>query len=126
MNHQIKEKWVNALRSGEYQQGSGALHPQDKYCCLGVLCDIYAKENDTYWQEDKDNSDYSVFMGEKDYPPVPVMKWAEIGGERLSVNDPSVKIYDEDDGDWVFMSAAKLNDEGYDFNQIAKLIEEQL
>ena len=46
MNQAIKEKWVAALRSGEYQQCTGALcregggRDADKFCCLGVLCDI--------------------------------------------------------------------------------------
>lgn len=39
MDKERKAKWVAALRSGEYEQGSGILHDKDtnKYCCLGVL-----------------------------------------------------------------------------------------
>lgn len=37
----LKAKWLRALRSGKYAQGSGALAEEDgdelKYCCLGVL-----------------------------------------------------------------------------------------
>jgi hypothetical protein len=33
----IKEKWLAALRSGEYQQGREFLYSDGKYCCLGVL-----------------------------------------------------------------------------------------
>lgn len=44
MNQDIKQKWVAALRSGEYKQGVGMLKLRDGddllYCCLGVLCDI--------------------------------------------------------------------------------------
>ncbi len=37
----IKEAWTKALRSGQYKQGRLALRSfDDKYCCLGVLCDI--------------------------------------------------------------------------------------
>lgn len=33
--------WVAALRSGKYQQGLGCLRSLgDKFCCLGVLCDL--------------------------------------------------------------------------------------
>lgn len=39
--------WVKALRSGEYKQGYGYLHykrgGKDKFCCLGVLCDLAVK-----------------------------------------------------------------------------------
>lgn len=34
----IKAKWLEALRSGKYKQGTGRLfRPGDTYCCLGVL-----------------------------------------------------------------------------------------
>jgi hypothetical protein len=33
-------KWVEALRSGEYKQGTGFLCCEGRYCCLGVLCKI--------------------------------------------------------------------------------------
>lgn len=33
-----------ALRSGEYTQGSGKLRSvDDKFCCLGVACELYIK-----------------------------------------------------------------------------------
>ena len=42
-----KEKiklWVDALRSGNYIQDKGKLHTLDnKFCCLGVLCDVLTK-----------------------------------------------------------------------------------
>jgi hypothetical protein len=45
MNKQLIQHWVKTLRSGEYQQGSTVLRTiDDKFCCLGVLCDI-AKES---------------------------------------------------------------------------------
>lgn len=40
MNQEIKAKWVAALRSGNYEQGHYRLRSNDRYCCLGVLCDI--------------------------------------------------------------------------------------
>jgi hypothetical protein len=40
----LKQRWVEALRSGEYEQGAGALRNGDKFCCLGVLCDILTDE----------------------------------------------------------------------------------
>jgi len=43
MNKKWKKKWIKALLSGEYTQGYGYLKTLDnKYCCLGVLCDIVA------------------------------------------------------------------------------------
>ena len=40
MNKEIKTKWLEALRSGEYEQVQCRLHTNRGYCCLGVLCDI--------------------------------------------------------------------------------------
>lgn len=33
----IKCAWVQALRSGNYEQGKGLLYRDGGYCCLGVL-----------------------------------------------------------------------------------------
>jgi hypothetical protein len=34
--------WIDALRSGKYEQGRGSLRTNDDtYCCLGVACDVY-------------------------------------------------------------------------------------
>jgi len=41
MDNDLKQKWVNALRSGNYTQGRRVLRTADnEYCCLGVLCDV--------------------------------------------------------------------------------------
>src|SRR5258708_27314920 len=45
MNAEVKKKWVDALKSGEYQQTTGTLKDNNSYCCLGVLCDLYIKEH---------------------------------------------------------------------------------
>jgi hypothetical protein len=44
MNPEVKARWVAALRSGEYLQGTSTLRIGDQFCCLGVLCDIYSAE----------------------------------------------------------------------------------
>lgn len=44
MNKRIAKKWVRALRSGKYKQDVAALRTDSGFCCLGVLCDLYAKE----------------------------------------------------------------------------------
>lgn len=39
VRQETKDKWLNALRSGEYKQGKNALFEREDetYCCLGVL-----------------------------------------------------------------------------------------
>lgn len=33
-------KWIEALRSGEYEQGRSSLHKEGSYCCLGVAVEV--------------------------------------------------------------------------------------
>jgi hypothetical protein len=40
VKQEIAKQWCEALRSGKYKQGKGALRCGDSFCCLGVLCDI--------------------------------------------------------------------------------------
>jgi hypothetical protein len=35
-----KAAWLKALRSGKYEKGTGHLQKDNKFCCLGILCDI--------------------------------------------------------------------------------------
>lgn len=35
------QKWIDALRSGEYKQTQGALQNNAGYCCMGVACKIF-------------------------------------------------------------------------------------
>jgi hypothetical protein len=48
MDANLKTKWVEALRSGEYKQGTEYLlnRCNGTYCCLGVLCVVYGIPND--------------------------------------------------------------------------------
>jgi hypothetical protein len=40
LDPEFKAKWCAALRSGEYKQGRHGLRDGDRYCCLGVACDV--------------------------------------------------------------------------------------
>ncbi len=40
MTSELKTKWLEALRSGRYQQGTRWLQQNEKFCCLGVLCEV--------------------------------------------------------------------------------------
>ena len=133
MNSEIKQKWINALRSGEYEQSSkGFLHIADefseRYCCLGVLCDLYAKERNKEWTKEykgwtkRYNGRILDFEGEDQYPPQSVVEWA-----GLPEKSPSIKFSGEiDDCEFENPELAELNDDGISFNTIADLIEQYL
>lgn len=41
MNAEVKEKWLAALRSGDYRKAKGRLsRGRNRRCCLGVLRDL--------------------------------------------------------------------------------------
>lgn len=135
MNSKIKEAWINALRSGEYNQGREKLRGADGFCCLGVLCDLYAKEHNTEWdfrsydersgEENPQQYDYWYFEDQSEFLPESVMKWAE-----LETNNPVVRVDVEDNEDednrYYQDQIANVNDTGYNFLQIANLIQAQL
>jgi len=55
MTSENKAKWLEALRSGEYKQGSYALHKSDRFCCLGVAIEVLT---DLEWEDCDDPSDF--------------------------------------------------------------------
>ena len=78
MNKQIKQQWINALRSGEYNQCKLRSKKDDNsYCALGVLCDLYAKEHNIQW-EVKQDEDYKIYalFGQQTVLPHEVINWA--------------------------------------------------
>ena len=46
MLNENAQAWVDALRSGDYEQGTSFLHTVEAdyslFCCLGVACDLFA------------------------------------------------------------------------------------
>ena len=115
MNHEVKEKWVKALRSNEYTQGKNYLNCGDKYCCLGVLTDLYVKETGQEWK--KYHTDLKSFENKTCVLPKVVVDWAGLTkdvGDDVIVNDYPSSLVGCNDG-------LELS-----FNQIADLIESQL
>lgn len=61
MKAEIKRKWLEALRSGKYKQGQKRLRGLDnRYCCLGVLCDVVNPDD---WVKDGNEVAYSNVVG---------------------------------------------------------------
>jgi len=124
MNQQIKQQWIEALRSGEYSQTQEELRNLYGYCCLGVLCDLYSKtKGENYWKETSRGSGCYYFESLPDqyeYGTLPqnVSEWAGLGG----VDNPVVEY-----GEEKVVAISDLNDrERLSFNQIAAIIQEQL
>jgi hypothetical protein len=126
MNEAIKQKWVAALRSGQYEQTDMRLRHDGGYCCLGVLCDLYSQETGVEWETGFSNQ-FSMH-GNDNVLPMEVRVWADLPHEHGAYVAVS-KRYDEGEDTTVFHSPSltELNDQWqYDFKQIAEVIEEQL
>ena len=112
MNQQVKQKWVSALRSGDYQQTQNYLHKEDGFCCLGVLCDLYGKEHNVEWKL-ADSGNNCEFQDHPAFPPFSVVEWADTGSSNPYICSRSLTL-------------GELNDNGYTFNEIADIIEKHL
>lgn len=123
MNPDVKKLWLEALRSGEYEQGVGRLMKFDpdgntNYCCLGVLCDIAVQNNVTSAPDYSDEDGCMVFDREMDFLPPSIADWAGID------QDPEVdNPFEEFDSR---TKIAQLNDSyGWSFSDLANIIEDQ-
>lgn len=77
MNQQIKTRWLEALQSGQYEQGQDYLNRFNKFCCLGVLCDLYLKEKGLDWGTVSDSKEPLECCDFVTYPPDQVFEWAD-------------------------------------------------
>lgn len=95
------ERWVEALESGEYEQGTAQLRTtNNKWCCIGVWCNII---DPTAWQ--RDNCGEWRWHGDRSYAP-------QTSAKGLSSQDQS--------------NLASLNDRGQSFRAIASVIRQDL
>lgn len=83
---EILALWLEALRSGTFQQGTGKLcrlygDTGERYCCLGVLTQLYINKNEhagDWIAAYDDNSAFKRFNNASNYLPYAVAEWAGI------------------------------------------------
>lgn len=109
MKTEIKQRWIQALKSGEYQQTKSCLRDSNGFCCLGVLTDLYAKEHNMQWQDDNSFEEQTAVLSSC------VIEWA-----GLVYPNPDI-FYEGEES-----SLAGVNDDEVPFSEIADLIAEQL
>lgn len=99
------KKWVEALRSGKYEQGQLALQNGNKFCCLGVACEVSGLKVNRH--------DTGAIQGV--ILPFNVKKWLGLightGGHLNSEGQ--------------FETLSGLNDNGKTFSELADLIESE-
>jgi hypothetical protein len=115
MNQQIKQQWVEALRSGTYVQGQMALRNRDDetYCVNGVLCDLHrqAHPGGKDWEQLGSMRLAWFYLGNHSFPDKTVQAWAGVDEDTLT-------------------ELERLNDargrEGLSFEELALYIENNL
>lgn len=119
MNPDIKKLWVEALRSGKYEQADSFLRYEDDgklhYCCLGVLTDLYRKERKVSWDT------ASPRPPDMEMPTTKVCRWA--GLDHTPAREDKHVASDEQGA---ASKLAEMNDMGRTFKQIAAYIERYL
>jgi hypothetical protein len=141
MKAHVRGRWIEALESGRYIQGIGALHERgaekwidgsmyskpDSFCCLGVLCNL-AYEDGAVDITASERGSHVFYDGESNYLPASVIRWAGLrwDGKRKfegTVDTPTIEesrcIISTDPG---ASSLAQMNDARYPFSEIAETI----
>jgi hypothetical protein len=108
MELELKNRWVAELRSGNYKQGQTVLRTADnKFCCLGVFCDIV---DPVAWREDRWNGQQCVYA----HALQPASRSQFLSPETLDKYGMP---------DILHSMLQHLNDTGHSFVQIAEYIE---
>jgi hypothetical protein len=117
MKKNIKDLWVKALKSGEFNQIQGQLEKDGKYCALGILW-VLALVNGICTYDER--SDGGRFDNRRSTLSYNVMNWAGIKN-FLDPGAGVVKFMHKGKG----RSISEMNDHGSDFNEIARVIEKK-
>lgn len=120
MKKEVAEKWVAALRSGDYEQGKYSLrNASGQYCCLGVLCEITGvKKTGT------DEEGATKYGDSNGYLPPSASKLSGIDISNGSFNGKPVRWPDSiPQSRRASTSLTTLNDQGVPFSAIADFIE---
>lgn len=107
-----RSQWVEALRSGDYEQTSGQLRNDVYFCCLGVLCEISGLVE---WADRNIGKMFAVtnqdVKGDASVLPREVMDWVGLRTVNGSITD--------------HIALSVYNDQGMPFLQIADIIENE-
>jgi hypothetical protein len=118
--------WADALDSGKFRQGNGALREKaphqghSKYCCLGVACAVYqAVTGKGMWETGRNVANRFIIGKDSGSTLLPraVAKWFGFGIYDFGSN-PRL----QDIGGYTISSVAANDDMGLSFRQIARIV----
>lgn len=115
MKPEVKEKWIDTLLSGKYEQGREELQTADgKFCCLGVLCEMAIADGVVV---DVEKAGTVTYNGEYQFLPYEVQQWA-----GMKSNDGEFSEYNELENYAESFSLAVMNDAGKTFPELVDKI----
>lgn len=101
-------KWIDALRSGKYNQTRDRLKDEYGHCCLGVACEVYQEEVGDL--DEKLAHGIYCFDNCRSHLPIKVVNWLNL---------------QFDDGEYKEGYLTTKNDTGSTFEEIADIIESE-
>lgn len=126
-NVEVMQKWVAALRSGEYKQTDSVLSQKGRYCCLGVLCELAVKDGVIPPATTSDGLAHYGELSAYVLPPHEVREWAGVEGnwtvatDRVELSAEALDLWDDER-----IPLSYLNDSiGMSFEEIADHIEKE-
>ena len=143
MKKDIKQMWLNSIRFGNYlpitTNDYGLLRIQDRYCVLGILCDLFDKTvvRSLYSQEEsecrslwvlfnQDNGRYKYSDGIK-FLPNSILTWSGLDSTNPTVkvdrSNIPIEILEVYGGYREMIPISVLVDVGIPYDKIADLIE---
>jgi hypothetical protein len=123
MQAELKEKWVAALRSGEYAQTKGVLRDKEGFCCLGVLCDVAQPDGWSDGNNGCDDPDCNCGDDESG------CFFHMFGDQAEGIGDTvlSPEFLDREGlSEGHMRELAEYNDQGMSFSDLAAIIEEEV
>lgn len=106
MDKNLKQTWVEALRSGEFEQTDDSLQDRDGFCCLGVLCEIHPAIVQSKRSDLEEGIYYKMYGG----------------NNESDTQLPTIKVLTQN----TQFKLMQLNDAGESFSKIADYIEKNI
>ena len=127
--------WVDALRSGKFEQGNAALtrisaingvrHESD--CCMGVACKVAIENGVSFPVKENDMGTRYLYGAdqEDEYLPTEVIEW--LGVDNRNVELRVIEEHEDDyyTYDGTFRAAEANDDRGWTFEMIADALEQR-
>jgi hypothetical protein len=117
MDKELVQKWIDALRSGQYRQAKSKLHIGDRHCCLGVATELIHGQD--CWEDSNSTDIYGNIV----YKYTVGSTTCE---ELLDVMDAELVGLSIMQGDLTQEYLSDMNDYGDSFEEIADFLERHL